>query len=917
MSQELENLIDAEMINVDRALATPQPTNPIDQQIQSEIDKELQSEMYGTPSQKALGFAEAVGRGLVSGPIATGIEKAIGVPAENISARKEELGGLGEFLGEGVGMILPTALTAGASSLARAGLAPLSLADKAKKLAQFSQAGMLNAAGQMAAKQAVTEAGKKALALGLESALYSTGDEITKSMISDHPSASMERLQSAAANIGASALFGGVLGYGISKASPLWQAKFGPQTQAELETIEKQIATTPEDLVKISEDAVPEINRKDILKGLTELKPNAKEIELSGEILGAPTPEGMLSNSKLIQKTESSLTKSSSVIGELRNKLYQKGFDAVDNSLVNVLKTDLPEDISKAELGTLLAESLDPKIRVTKDLTNKLYDVIAKETSFIPADKSLIQKLANEIMESKIVKANKRSPTYTVTKGLVEDLLEQNTVDELRAVVSDIETRFAGNYKLKSLGYELKDKLNNLIEKNIKGYAKQMAVPDPQARKAIMGLLNDLDKTNKIYGPFRNKITQLAEGLGFKGVTGPGDFLVRLREAKPESLVNRIYDPKNAKNIEFFAKTFPDEFKLVSDFQKRELLKSVTKRDKLKTTTLIDKILGMPKELRNAMFSKEDLKIVNAAKTWMNALPENVNISNTSQGIQFNEYWQSPLKAAQITAADAGKLAMIKFLKSGAPPSAAGFKVMGDYIVSAQAGLNLLTKAAANLIQGKDPYPLSFDPKEKALNQLDKRAMQLGINPESMVDVSNDLGYYMPQESTAMAATLSRITSYINSVRPTAKAGGILGKPVPPNQAQIAEYKKTLQIAEQPLVVLKKIHNGNLTSKDVKDLNAMYPELRNILMERLTKEIVEAKSQNKEIPFRLRKSLSLFTGMPLDSTFQPQAIQSAQATYQPQQMPQAQLPQMAKKSSRISKLPTLTETDQQRRMLNK
>ena len=196
--------------------------------------------------------------------------------------------------------------------------------------------------------------------------------------------------------------------------------------------------------------------------------------------------------------------------------------------------------------------------------------------------------------------------------------------------------------------------------------------------------------------------------------------------------------------------------------------------------------------------------------------------------------------------------------------------------------------------------------------------MELGLNPRAMIDASGDLGYYMPEESTALAATMSRITNYLNSVRPTPKQGGMLGKEIPLSQAQLADYKRTLQIAEQPLIVLKKLQKGNITSKDIKDLNAMYPEVRNMLLDKITRNIVEIKSQGKQIPFTLRKSLSIFTGMPLDNTMSPQSIQSAQATYQMQQQPQQQaLPQMAKKSSRKSQLPNLTETDQQRRMLNR
>ena len=368
-----------------------------------------------------------------------------------------------------------------------------------------------------------------------------------------------------------------------------------------------------------------------------------------------------------------------------------------------------------------------------------------------------------------------------------------------------MDTRFAGDQKLRSLGYELKDKANDLVVKSIKNHAKNMMVPDIEAKNAIQSLLGQLNEANKIYGPFRNKLRLLSKGLGFK-ISGPADFLIKLREMKPETLVNKIYAKENAEFVKLMAEEFPNELKLVTDFQKRELLKAASKRDKLKTTGLIDKILAMPKELRSAMFSEKELQTIQDARLWLNNLPENVNISNTSQGIMFNEYWQSPLKAAQITLADASKLAMVKFLKSSAPTSAAGFKVMGDYVISAQAGMALLSKAATNVLLNKEVYPKSLEPKDSKLRQLDARAMELGLNPRAMIDASGDLGYYMPEESTALAATMSRITNYLNSVRPTPKQGGMLGKEIPLSQAQLADYKRTLQIAEQPLIEIGRAH---------------------------------------------------------------------------------------------------------------
>lgn len=261
-------------------------------------------------------------------------------------------------------------------------------------------------------------------------------------------------------------------------------------------------------------------------------------------------------------------------------------------------------------------------------------------------------------------------------------------------------------------------------------------------------------------------------------------------------------------------------------------------------------------------------------------------------------------------------LGMYRFLESAKGISASGFEAMQQFIKQSAKGAYLVKDSIKSVFEPDKDSPVKV-PNEKTLKGLDNKMMHMEQNMEAMLDASGDIGYYLPEQDTAMGIINTRVVQYLASQRPGIKQGGILNEPRTPTKSDQQKYYRTLQIAEQPAVILKRIKDGTLTSSDVKDLKSMYPETYNYFLTNLTEQIVEKKSENKPIPFKIRKSLSLFTGMPLDTTLTPQSIQAAQATYQPQQQPQAQLPQMAKKSSRVSKLPDLTETDQQRRMLSK
>jgi hypothetical protein len=109
------------------------------------------------------------------------------------------------------------------------------------------------------------------------------------------------------------------------------------------------------------------------------------------------------------------------------------------------------------------------------------------------------------------------------------------------------------------------------------------------------------------------------------------------------------------------------------------------------------------------------------------------------------------------------------------------------------------------------------------------------------------------------------------------------------------------------------IKDGTITSKDAIHFQNMYPDLHADAKERIMDNILELKNKNINVPYKLRKSLSVFVGFPLDPNLTPQAIQAAQSTYAPENLPPPQTPQFAPKSGRKSQVPSLTETEQQRR----
>jgi hypothetical protein len=253
----------------------------------------------------------------------------------------------------------------------------------------------------------------------------------------------------------------------------------------------------------------------------------------------------------------------------------------------------------------------------------------------------------------------------------------------------------------------------------------------------------------------------------------------------------------------------------------------------------------------------------------------------------------------------------------GAGLSGVGMKAASQTINAIGSG-NVISKMAADALFLDKEVPRNKKSTPESLKRLDDKLQEIQRNPQSLIDLNEHLYEGMPNQASALTAATTNAVSYLNEKRPKPRILSPLDAEKQPSKIEMQDYYRTLEIADNPLVMLQKIKNGTLKSKDVIDFQAMYPTLYNDIQMKVIDSLALHKSQNKIIPYRLRKSLSIFAGQPLDVNSRPESIQAAQAVFQPQQEPQQQaLPQMAKKSSRKSQVPDMTQTDQQRRMTSR
>lgn len=233
--------------------------------------------------------------------------------------------------------------------------------------------------------------------------------------------------------------------------------------------------------------------------------------------------------------------------------------------------------------------------------------------------------------------------------------------------------------------------------------------------------------------------------------------------------------------------------------------------------------------------------------------------------------------------------------------NASGMKAAMDYGLAVAKGSTLLEKAASNVFKDEPVLAEHLMPTDKDRAKLTKQLTAIQDNPQSMMK-ENELSHYLPQHSIAMGSTAASAVTYLNSLRPNRDKSSLLDSAKVPSNAEKAAFTNAVTIAQQPMVVLNKIKNGTVTPADVKALQSIYPDLYKSMSNKLMTAMVTHLSKDKPVPYKTRLGLSMFTGMPLDSTMTASSIQAAQpqSAQNPQQNQQA--PKTAHSTSKLGEI---------------
>lgn len=887
---------EGQLVSIDSAHLQDALQNGYQQATDQHVHDYLNEQKYGTPLEQLKTGLEGAASSATFGA-STGLERALGAKPEDITGRRETNPGahmLGQVAGlVGVPFIAPE--LAAATGLERAGAAAASAL-----LPGAVEGGMIAKIGSAAAKGAV------------ENALFQSGDEVSKMLASDpHQS-----VQTAIGDIGLAGILGGGISGGVGAVKPIWQATVGKNVDSFLNSFSHRLG------------------------GIDNVTPAIDERLAQAGMQATPEMKAALSGDPNAQEMFTTLRDSGSKSGQKAQEQVKEFHAQAADALVHALGKTPEEvnaltDLSERGAGEEIKDSLVKSLKDRLDPITHNYEKVSEKFKATPLDEGYKAALADKLGEIHTTAGSPESAAAKLVQRVIKEVPGIQNLEQLRVYTSGLanETSGIAKQELWGVGKQLKTALRDMEDKVL---TNKIALAAPE-------LIETHAAARSGYAALRNTIDELNDRLHVGAHGGPKTFINALKDMDGEAIIRRLSPKGRADIISELGASFPEVADKVRSFELDKLLKNAARASKdesvISPTHLFKGIENLSPEMRQFLISEDSLNKLSSVKGLLDSIPEKANYSGTAKALDKMLSYvpasamgaislltghnpvtglllghMSKLLARDVP--DAIRLSLLKFMGTSAPVNSAGFKAMVDMAQATIKGAKALDSGVKGVFKaGKLVLPQSLMPSESDINKLDKHLQTLQTDPQKMMNIAGETGHYLPDHAQAISETTARVVNYLNSQRPNTSKRAPLDPETVLSPAAKAQFRQTLTIAQQPLSVLPKIANGQLTSKDVKDMNAMYPDLCRSIQTKLTEQITEAGDKNKAIPYRTRMGLSVFMGQPLDSTLTPASIQAAQPKPQQQGNQQPGAPEETPKRSMtaLNKLPSQYMTPEQTR----
>lgn len=823
---------------------------------------------------------------LVTGGTSAGVEGAA-LGAQGIM----ESAGMGaaKAIGLGSEAAIHSAAIKAAQAATEAGLSSAKIAEAA------------TAAGKAAANEfsTVSKIGSAATKGAIENMLFQAGDQVSKGISQEEINDPKSFLETSAAHVGLAGLMGGAIGGAGSGVSTLWKATNGGRIGSLLKAIADHGGAADLPLN-------PEIASAIETSG----------VQVPGEIKAA------LSESPFARESAKILEQSDTSSAGKKFQQTLQGFkkdssDAVLGALGKTADT-VDTEFSAFDKGKEIQDTLRGELKSKIEPIAKNFENIRNEFKGVEISPDMKGQIGEDIAKMATERGYSISPSSIQAKEInriLNELPGLKTLEDLRKFQSVVGENM-NSPELYGLGKSLKgifrENESNILE-------RAFAEKNPELAESLSA---GIKQARGDYAKAAGVVEDLNDRLRAGRYSSPSSYERVVGEMAPEDLLKRLGSKNDVGLLETLETHFPETAAKVRQSQLDLLVKEAASKagpdQAINASKVFSSLEKMSPEYRKFLLSEESMNKIGAVKTLLdryNEMPH--NFSNTARTLdKLNQYvvptatgmaamvmGHNPAlaflvggltKAVSKDAPDAVRLALLKFMSSDKAIEPTAFKAMADYISSTIKGETVINKAADAIFKaGKEVIPSKLLPDEKRLDKLDKKITDLHANMNPLFEAGDQVGHYMPAHAEAIGGLAGNAVAYLHSLKPQNTPSNPLDDEIPPTKFQMENYRSALKIAESPVSILQHVKDGSIDSDDITHLNSLYPSLYQKLSQKLMDNMITAKSNGVEIPYKTKMGLSLFLGQPLDSTMTPQSIQAlqiAQMGPQSQQQAQQQMP---------------------------
>ena len=866
-------------------------------------------DIYGTPKQQFIAGLEGAASGVL--PFSETIESGLGLATpEQIQGRAEAnpwthgLGAVGGF---------------GASALSGVGLG--SLVGKVGELG----AGLVGLAPKAASEaSALYTIGSHAVKGLVEGALLGSENSVDRLFAEGAPD-KQNAIGSAIGDIGYSTLLGaagggaGGLAFGLLPAG--WEGLKGTQIGAALKGIGDAVGKTASSVKNSFQELLDQTGVELTPEIRARLSSDPNIVQMGRDLEQHDTGQG-----KTYQEAMSDAR------GVLQNKIANE-FGTTGARAKTMAGSAVSSADAGHELGNLMADAFEQKIAPAVELFENADtsipmkpDVTVKggfdasdpylppkelpDTKIPGTGSQITARLLGLAQDNQVL--NDGSPSDLFIKRAIKLVNAKTDIGGLDDAVSMLNKAAKANPDVWGVSGD--------VAKIIRGTRNDL-VYEALSQDASSDEIQKLQNARELYsqaGDLKDLLTKYVGGktstIGGKYASF-GAYLRELAQDQPEKLISAASRKGNSVFLDTLQNEMPEAAQRLKKFYTDSLFSKAAlpegKPGYFSTQKALNAVRQMSPELQDFLLSRSNKEMVAGLSVLHNALEntETYNTSNTARtllnatGSNIGKIlgsvigaghggWMGGLAGSTLGAMldpfikefqDGARLGALKFIGSNGEISAPAFRGVGKLYNLVASGDSKINKAVAGLLGG-ERLELARQTSDvgKRLFGLDKRVQELDGKPEQILNASVGSMYkYAPGLSQEMARHAAGAVKYINSQRPQSQKRMPLDAETPVSSAQNAAYQRTLQIADNPMLIVQKMSDGTLTHKDVADIQNIAPGFRSVLSKKLMEAMTDKINRGETIPAGLKNGIALVLGYPLQSNQTPQGIMAAQPQNQP------------------------------------